>query len=89
MTDFALRLLLLLRLLCFMALVYLALHAICARLIARPDSKVLWFFSVLTAPLTWPVRTWMPLNAPEPRLRLWRWLSIACSGHSLLWRRRS
>jgi hypothetical protein len=80
MTEFALRLLLLLRVLCFMALVYLALHAIFARLISRPDSKVLWFFAVLTAPLTRPVRACMALNAPEPQVRL-----VALIVYGVLW----
>ena len=40
----------------FMASVYLCLHILFARLITRPDSPVLWFFSVVTGPLTRPVR---------------------------------
>jgi hypothetical protein len=80
MTDLALRLLLLLRLLCFMALVYLGLHAIFARLISRPDSKVLWFFSILTAPLTRPVRACMALHTPEPQVRF-----VALVVYGVLW----
>ena len=63
------RILLLLRFLCFMALVYLALHAILARLISKPDSKVLWFFSVITDPLTRPVRSRLRRDA-SPSLAL-------------------
>jgi hypothetical protein len=70
MTEPTLRVLLLLRLLCFMALVYLALHALFAGMISKPDSKVLWFFSVVTAPLTRPVRAWLAPDAPVPRLLL-------------------
>ena len=69
MTDSLLRLLVLLRLLCFVAVVYLTLHVIFSRLISRRESKILWFFSVLTSPLTWPVRTWVVPNASESRLR--------------------
>jgi hypothetical protein len=70
MTESALQLLVLIRFLCFVAVIYLGLHIIFSRLISRPDSKVLWFFSVITSPLTWPVRTWIAPNVSEPRLRL-------------------
>ena len=50
MNESALQLIMLLRFLCFMAVFYLMLHILFARLICRPDSKVLWFFSVFTAP---------------------------------------
>ena len=70
MSESALQLLVLLRFLCFVAVVYLGLHIIFSRLISRTDSKVLWFFSVLTLPLIWPVRTWVAPNASEPRLRV-------------------
>jgi|GEM_PF-1142506 len=46
----------LLRFLCFMAVVYLALHKVVAKLSRKPDSKLLWFFSVVTAPLTRPIK---------------------------------
>ena len=52
------QLVLLARFLCFMAVFYLALHKLVARLSQKPSSKLLWFFSVLTAPLTRPVRAW-------------------------------
>ena len=70
MLAFTLRLLFLLRFLCFISLVYLGLHMICARLISRPDSKVLWFFSVLTSPLIRPLQMWIAPNSPEPHRRL-------------------
>ena len=80
MLALTLRFLLLLRLLCFMALVYLALHVLFARLISRPDSKILWFFSVLTAPLLRPLRGW---TAPAtPALRL---LPVALLMYGVLW----
>lgn len=69
MTEPLLRLLVLARFLCFVAIVYLGLHVLFSRLISKPDSKVLWFFSVLTLPLTWPVRTWLAPDASESRLR--------------------
>lgn len=75
-----LRLLVLVRFLCFVALVYLSLHIIFARLISRPESKVLWFFSIITSPLTWPVRTWLAPSASESRLRL-----AALFVYGLLW----
>jgi drug/metabolite transporter (DMT)-like permease len=80
MTESALRLLVVVRVLCFVAVVYLGLHIIFSRLISRPESKVLWFFSVLTLPLLWPVRTWIAPNANEPRLRF-----TALLVYSLLW----
>jgi hypothetical protein len=80
MTESALKLLLLVRFLCFVAVIYLGLHIIFSRLISRADSKVLWFFSVITSPLTWPVRTWIAPNVDEPRLRL-----TALVIYGLLW----
>jgi hypothetical protein len=56
-------------LLFFMASVYLALHMTFARLIATPQSPVLWFFSVVTGPLTRPVRALLPPTTPERRVR--------------------
>ena len=80
MSESALQLLVLLRFLCFVAVIYLGLHIVFSRLISKADSKVLWFFSVLTLPLIWPVRTWIAPNASEPRLRL-----TALVLYSLLW----
>jgi hypothetical protein len=80
MTEPALRLLFLLRFLCFVALIYLGLHVIFSRLISKTDSKVLWFFSVLTVPLTWPVRRWLAPGASESRLR-----SMALVFYGVLW----
>ena len=63
-----------------MALVYLALHVLVTRLIANPDSKVLWFFSVLTAPLLWPLRVWRAQDVPTARL-----LPVALGIYGVLW----
>jgi hypothetical protein len=60
---------LVLPLLLFMAWVYLALHVLFARLIRNPQSPLLWFFSVVTGPLTRPVRAVLAAGTPEPRVR--------------------
>jgi hypothetical protein len=65
MMDLLSQLLFLARFLCFMAVFYLALHKIAARLIRKPNSKVLWFFGVVTAPLTRPVRAWTMSEASD------------------------
>ena len=64
----------------FMAFVYLLLHVVFARLIIRPDSPVLWFFSVVTGPLTRPVRGWLAAGTPERRVRL-----VALGVYLVLW----
>jgi hypothetical protein len=73
MEDFATRLSVLLKLLLplvlFMASIYLALHVLFARLVHNPQSPVLWFFAVVTGPLTRPVRTLLPTGTPEARVR--------------------
>ena len=53
----------------FMAAIYVALHMVFARFIRRPDSPVLWFFAVVTGPLTRPVRALLPAGTPERRVR--------------------
>jgi hypothetical protein len=80
MTESALQLLVLVRFLCFVAVIYLGLHIIFSRLISRPDSKILWFFSVITLPLTWPVRAWSASSTPESRLRF-----VALVFYCVLW----
>jgi hypothetical protein len=56
-------------LLFFMAAVYLALHVMFARMIGTPHNPVLWFFSVVTGPLTRPVRALLPAGTAEARVR--------------------
>ena len=80
MAELLLRLLVVLRFLCFVAVVYLTLHVVFSRLISKPDSKVLWFFSVLTTPLTRPVRAWLAPASGESQLRL-----LAIFVYGLLW----
>ena len=54
----------------FMAATYLGLHMLFARLIAdERRSATLWFFSVVTGPLTRPVRALLPVGTPERRVR--------------------
>ena len=67
-------------LLLFMACVYLALHIVFARLVARPDSPVLWFFAVVTGPLTRPIRALLPRGTPERRVR-----ALALGVYLVLW----
>lgn len=67
------RLLLVLGFLAYMAGIYLLIHIVFARLIRNPESPVLWFFSVITGPLTRPVRAFLPPGASEARLR---WLAL-------------
>jgi hypothetical protein len=64
----------------FMAAMYLGLHIAFAALIARPESPVLWFFSVVTGPLTRPVRAMLPPSTPETRVR-----AIALAVYVGLW----
>lgn len=64
----------------FMASIYLGLHILFARLINRPDSPVLWFFSVVTGPLTRPVRAFLGAGTPERRVRL-----VALGLYVVLW----
>ena len=74
MDDFALRAVALVRVLVpflfFMASVYLGLHMLFARLVpADRPSATLWFFSVVTGPLTRPVRALVPAGTTESRVR--------------------
>ena len=64
----------------FMASVYLLLHVLFARFITRPDSPVLWFFAVVTGPLTRPVRALLAPGIREPRVRL-----VALGVYIALW----
>ena len=56
-----------------MAGIYLLVHIVFARLIRSPESPVLWFFSVITGPLTRPLRAFLPPDAPPTRLR---WVAL-------------
>jgi hypothetical protein len=74
------QILLLARFLCFMALVYLALPKLVSRLSKKPGSKLLWFFTVVTAPLTRPVRAWTMPGASDDQL-----LSRSLIFYGFLW----
>jgi hypothetical protein len=54
----------------YMASIYLALHIAVARFSHTPGSRLLWFFSVVTGPLTRPIRALMPPGTAEARVRL-------------------
>ena len=78
MHELVYRLLVLIWFVAYMAAIYLTLHIVLARFIAAPESRVLWFFSVVTTPLTAPVRAVLPPGIPEGRVR---WITLAlCVG---------
>ncbi|MDP9128774.1 MAG: hypothetical protein M3N35_00125 [Candidatus Binatota bacterium] len=70
----------LLRFVCFMAVFYLALHKIVARLSRKPESKLLWFFGVLTTPLTTPVKKYSSPDATNDQI-----VSYSLIFYGLLW----
>ncbi|HUM17396.1 MAG TPA: hypothetical protein VL086_16995 [Candidatus Nitrosotalea sp.] len=70
MHELIYRFLVLVWFLSYMAAIYLALHMIVARVTQAPDNRVLWFFSVITGPLTRPARAWAPPGTSEARVRL-------------------
>jgi hypothetical protein len=74
------RLLVLLWFVAYMAAIYLMLHMVVARFSRNPNGTVLWFFTVLTSPLTWPVRAVLPWQIPERRVRL-----VALGMYVALW----
>lgn len=74
MHEFGYRLLVLIWFVAYMAAIYLALHIAAARFIAAPESRVLWFFSVITKPLTAPVRAILPAGFSPGRVR---WITLA------------
>jgi hypothetical protein len=86
-----LKILLLLRLAAFIAVFYLALHLLVARWSRKPGSRLLWFFDVLTAPLTGWVAKLAPAGTPPSRLRLYAlaafavvWLAAAVAVESIV-----
>ena len=63
-----------------MAVFYLALHKIVAHLSRKPDSKLLWFFGVLTAPLTLPVKRYASPDATADQI-----ITYSLIFYGLLW----
>ncbi len=80
MIDRLAKIVLLLRLLCAMAVFYLALHKIVTRLSRKPESKLLWFLGVLTAPLTLPVEKYSRPDASKDQVA-----SYALFFYAILW----
>jgi hypothetical protein len=72
--------LLLARFLCFMAVLYLALHKLAARLSVDSKSRLRWFFAVLTSPLTRPVRARMKPGTTDDRI-----ISVSLLVYGILW----
>jgi uncharacterized protein YggT (Ycf19 family) len=64
----------------FMAAIYLALHIVFVRLVSAPGSPVLWFFGVVTGPLTRPVRRLLAPGASDTRVRF-----VALAVYTGLW----
>jgi hypothetical protein len=61
--------------LAYTAAVYVLLHIVVLRFTADPQSRLRWFFGVLTGPLTRPVRALLPRDTPEARVR-WATLGL-------------
>src|SRR5688500_13740089 len=84
MDEVGLRLVLLVKVmvpfLFMMATVYLATHILFARLVTSPQSQVLAFFTIVTAPLTRPIRAFLRPGTPERRVR-----TIAFAVYLVLW----
>ena len=70
MSDLLYRAVIVLWFVAYMSLIYLALHMIVARFVRSPDSRLLWFFSIVTSPLVRPVRALLPANTGPTRVRL-------------------
>ena len=63
------RLLLLVSFVAYMAAIYVALHIVVAHFTRGPGSGLLWFFSVLTGPLTRTMRSMVPEGMTESQVR--------------------
>jgi uncharacterized protein YggT (Ycf19 family) len=59
--------------------IYLALHVLFVRFV-RADNPVVWFFNVVTGPLTRPVRALLPPGTPERRVRM-----VALMAYFICW----
>jgi hypothetical protein len=63
------RILLLASFIGYMAAIYVALHIVVAHFTRGPGSQLLWFFSVLTGPLTRAIRRIVPDGMTESQVR--------------------
>jgi hypothetical protein len=63
------RMLLLVSFVAYMAAIYVALHIAVARFSRNPEGRLLWFFSVLTGPLTRSSRRILPAGMTESQVR--------------------
>jgi uncharacterized protein YggT (Ycf19 family) len=63
-----------------MASIYLVTHMLLARLISSPQSQVLAFFTIVTSPLTRPIRRLLPPETGEGRVR-----TVALVVYLILW----
>lgn len=80
LSDSAVRLFFMARFLCFVAVVYLLLHWMVRRFSVKSNSKLLWFFSIVTAPLTRPFRTWTKAGATDEQV-----IVAALIAYGVLW----
>ena len=80
MYDLLYRIVILLWFVAYMSVIYLGLHLIVSRFARSPESRLLWFFSIVTEPLTRPVRAILPAAVSPTRLRF-----VALLVYGLLW----
>ncbi|HSN90011.1 MAG TPA: hypothetical protein VLS93_02185 [Anaeromyxobacteraceae bacterium] len=75
--ELALKVVTLVRLVCWMLLIYLGLGWIVERRSRKPDSQLKGFFRLLCKPITWPVaRFLLPPGAPYERVLLTSMLAV-------------
>ena len=70
MPDLLYRAVVLLWFLAYMSVIYLGLHLIVSRFVRSPESRLLWFFSIVTGPLTRPISAILPAGTIPSRTRL-------------------
>ena len=80
MADLLYRAVILLWFVAYMSVIYLGLHLIVTRFARSPESRLLWFFSIVTGPLTRPVRAILPAGTNLTRIRL-----VALLFYGILW----
>jgi len=80
MFDLLYRAVILLWFVAYMSVIYLGLHLIVTRFARSPESRLLWFFSIVTGPLTVPVRGLLPPGTSPTRIRL-----VALLVYGILW----